>query len=215
MATTGYAVLKKHFDRLFVGGYPGNGFEPIRTVYETAFDRKINLFDVYQTELKCAHNPISAIITLVGPTSDDSILSTGKIMCDNSVVYVESLSDSILKGIDKDDFDGYVNFVYQCMREVVHMDRFYAASDEEARRNPYVAFVKCIPMYFTFHHIKEHVSSDVFSLNPFKELMDKYILADEELTPKVLESLNNTKYSEDPCLIYRAMTCANTIELFY
>ena len=62
MATTGYAVLKKHFDRLFVGGYPGNGFEPIRTVYETAFDRKINLFDVYHTELWCAHNSIISII---------------------------------------------------------------------------------------------------------------------------------------------------------
>ena len=50
MATTGYSLLKHHFDKLILGGYPryfyGNGLEPIRDTYEKAFNRKINLLDV-------------------------------------------------------------------------------------------------------------------------------------------------------------------------
>lgn len=211
MAATGYAVLKKHFDKLFVGGYPGNGFEPIRTVYETAFDRKINLFDVYQTDLRCAHNPVNGIITLVGP--DEGETPYGTMMCNDSIVHVCVISEDFLKGISAEGFKEYVNFVYNSMHNIVVRDRFYW-TDEDARANAYVSFIKCVPFYFTWHHCKTHLQH-IFQVEPFKELMEKFILSDEEEESKVFESLKSAKYSEDPCIIYRTMTCAGTVDLFW
>ena len=112
--TTNYENMKNHFDKLIKGGYPtSHGLESIRSVYEDAFNKKINLYDVYQTNLKVSTNPVGGLITLIGPYNDN--LPEGFIMNeDGKVYYVKQFTNDIMKDIDKDALKKYKSTTNSC-----------------------------------------------------------------------------------------------------
>lgn len=217
--TTQYAVLKHHFDKLLFGGYPNNtGLEPIRDVYQRAFNKPINMHDVYATQLKVSSNPLSEIITLVGPDDDNDDESidlgypTGIMPSSQGIVHVSIFDDSILKGLSGTSAKWYAKAVHDTMLDIVAVDRFY--KNKWCRgEHPYMQFIKAVPLYFTFHHIKECVPSVLNDTETFKDILEKYYICDDN-TMKVYESLMERKYSEDVEDIINTLSCKNTVEFY-
>lgn len=209
---TQYTVLKEHFDRLINGGFPySNSLEPIRDTYEEMFERKINLYDVYQTPIKISTNPINGIITLIGPEDDE--LKEGIMPNDRDIVSVNVMPESILKGISEDMSSWYINKVYKSIQNVVMVDRFFIKSPH-ARLvdNPFIVFTKCISFYLTFHHIKDS-APEAFDENIFKDILCKYIALDDIDVDKIYESTNSNKYTDDVNRIYLIMTANGTAKI--
>lgn len=210
MTRTGYSVLKTHFDSIFTGSYHSNGLEQIRDVYSYAFGTKIHLYDVFQTQLRVSNNAVNKIITLIGPDNDD--LKRGFIPCLGALNCVSVFSKEYLKGFNESNIDAYVMDVYNAMCNILTADPLYNVSDSVARANPYCAFLKICPFYFTYHHIA-YVDPDLISkCEAFEHILEKYI-CDSEDAPKVLKSIGSHKYSTDFEDIYRVMTCNNTIDI--
>lgn len=211
---TSYTVLKHHFNKLIMGGYPNNtGMEPLRDTYEEAFDKKIGLYDIYETAINNQHNPISYICTLIGPDSDEEI--PGGILWQdngrNSIVSVNVFSENILKGNMEDkEADEYIISVYKAMHNVIQMDRFYK-SDTIAKNNPYMIAIKCIPLWFTFFHIQDCMPR-LYNRKVFKNLIEKYLYSGS-LSDDIISNIENSKYSEDLNKIYNSITYGNKIKL--
>lgn len=210
MTRTGYAALKSHFDKLFVGGYSGNGLEQIRDVYSYAFGTKVHLYDIFQTPLRVYNNAVNKIVTLIGPENDD--LKTGIIPCLDSLDCVSIFSNEYLKGLTKENIDQYVIEVYTSMNNVMVADHLFNVSDSIARDNPYCAFLKCCPFYFTYHHIKYVAPDLVYQCKAFESILEKYI-CDSEDVHKVLESISTSKYNPEFEDIYAIMTCSGTVDI--
>lgn len=212
MATTGYVALKDHFDRFIKGAYRGNGLERIRDVYEDAFGKKINLYDVYQSSLRVSNNAINGIITLVGP-SDDNI-KTGIMPCGGDLVSVSVLSADYLKGINASNIDSYVMEIFAAMKVIVFGDNLANnLNDKIARNIPYCAFLRMCPFYFTFHHINT-CFPDMIGASAFSDILEKYFCGEEDIE-KIMKSLCSRKYDPSFEGIYSTMTCNNTVDLFY
>ena len=213
MTRTGYADMKTHFDKLFTGGYRVYGLEQIRDVYQYAFGSKVYLYDIFSTPLKVGNNSINKMMTLVGPV-DDEELKSGIIPCLNDLCCVSIFDKDYLMGLTEDNISEYTMEVYNAMCNIMHADPLYNMSDAYARENPYCAFLKCLPFYFTFHHVK-YVEPDLVDKTPaFSTILEKYICSSDEDAEKIMESLNSTRYSADFEDIYSTMTCKNTVELF-
>ena len=211
MTRTGYAAIKKHFDGLMRGSINTtvSGLAQIKDTYELAFGTKIHMYDVYQTSVKLPNNPINKIITLVGE-KDDSI-KTGIIPCLNDICAVNILDKDYFMGLTLDNVNEYVMFVYQSMCNIMIGCPMYNLSDKIAMNNPYVAFLKVCPFYFTYHHLK-YVNPNVLDCLALKEILEKYI-CDVEDIPTILHSIQSNKYSEDFEDIYKTMTCNGTVEI--
>lgn len=210
MTRTGYSVLKTHFDSILNGGYHSTGLEQLRDVYTYAFGTKIHLYDVIQTPLRVSNNAVSKIVTLIGPKNDD--LKCGFIPCLGALNCVSVFDKEYLKGPTEDNIDAYVMDVYNAMCNIMTADHLYNLSDSVARANPYCAFLKVCPFYFTYHHIV-YTDPDLISrCGAFEHILEKYI-CDSEDAPKVLKSIGSNKYSTDFEDIYRVMTCNNSVEI--
>ena len=214
---TQYAVLKHHFDRLLFGGYPNNtGLEPIRDVYQRAFNKPINMHDIYTTQLKVSTNPLSEIITLIGPDdtdeSQDLGYPTGIMPNSTGIVHVSIFDDSILKGLSGNSAKLYAKAVHDTMLDIVTVDRFYKTKWHRGE-HPYMQFIKAVPLYFAFHHIKECVPCVLDDSKTFEDIIEKYYICNENTT-KVYESLMDRKYSEDIEDIISTLSCKNTIEFY-
>lgn len=214
---TPYATLKHHFDKLLIGGYPNNSnLDPIRDTYTYAFDRPINLFDVYTSHFRgiSSHNPISALVTLVGPKDEIELgVPEGIMECNGEIVSVNIFSRDIFKGFSKDiDKEYYIRNVYDSMNKIVEMDVFFRNSSF-SRNNPYSLFVRCLPFYFTFHHIQDCVPNEIDN-KIFKELIEKYITTGDD-ADILLSSVMSRKYSENIDDIISTMTAKNKIFLSF
>lgn len=210
MTQTGYAALKTHFDTLFTRGYNGNGLEQIRDVYSYAFGTKIHLYDVFHTPLRVANNAITRITTLVGPENDD--LKHGIIPCLDSLQCVNIIKKDYMMGLSEDNIDEYIIDIYNAMCNIMIADPLYNVSDSVARDNPYCAFLKICPFYFTYHHIG-YTDPDLIDKNKaFEHILEKYI-CDVDDVPKVLESIASNRYSTDFEDIYSTMTCKGTVDI--
>lgn len=208
--TTNYENMKIHFDKLIKGGYPtSHGLESIRSVYEDTFNRKINLYDVYQTDLKVSTNPVGGLITLIGP--NDDTLPEGFIMNeDGKVYYVKQFTNDIMKDIDFKELKAYTNCIFYIMRDIVEFDAF-KMGERFACTSPYLCTVYAYPLYFTFHHIRDCFPA-LLDTDLFMDIMEKHYMDMEDI-PTVLNSLNDHKYTTDPNKIYNIMTCGNTIPI--
>ena len=214
MTRTNYIALKEHFDRLIIGShYHSNGLEQIRDVYRYAFGQKIHIYDVYQTSLRERNNCINKIISLVGPANDD--IKTGIIPCLDDIACVNIFNNDYFKGITTENIDDYVIDVYIAMTNVMIADPMYNVSDAIARANPYCAFIKLCPFYFTYHHILDTNPDIIGYCKSFRNILEKYICKNDEDIDKVLESICTRKFSSDFEDIYSTMTCNNTVELFW
>lgn len=210
---TEYAILKQHFDRIISCGFSGNGLESIRDVYEHMFNKRINLYDVYQTNFRFQANPIGNIITLVGPDqNDENYLPEGFIPCNKTVSFVNIVSDSILKGVREEDAEWYTNFVYTSIDTVISKDSFYG-NDREARCNPHVAFLRLAPLYFTYHHLASCAPSAI-NYDVFKNIIEKYITTGDNID-RIFSRMHNDRYSTEEEVIYYTMTDHNTIECIF
>lgn len=215
---THYAILKHHFDKLLFGGYPNNtGLEPIRDVYSKAYNSPINMHDIYSSKLNLSSNPISEIITLVGPDDYDDEESlgipVGVMPSNNSIAYVNIFEDDILKGLSGGAAKQYAEKVHDAMFDIVMLDRFYG-NKRYRIRHPYMEFIKAVPLYFSFHHIKECVPCVLEDDKTFTYILEKYYICDEEKTKKVYDSLMESKYSENIEDIISTVFCKNTVEFF-
>ena len=213
MSTTKYCILKDHFDKLILGGYPqSTGLEPIRSTYENAFNMNINRQDVYQTKFNISTNPIKGIITLLGPNpKDGEYIPTGLIgMDENNVFYVTHFTNDILKASDE-YAKSYIRDVFETMRNIVGFDSFCIDPFKHANNNPYIATVYAYPIYFTFQHIKKALPH-LMDHDEFFNIMEQYYM-DSEFIPDVLKSLKENKYSDDPEIIYSIMSCKNTVPI--
>jgi len=211
MTRTGYFVLKDHFDKLLLGGYPGNGLEQIKDTYQFAFGTKIHLYDVYQTNLRVMNNPINKIITLVGPDNPD--LKMGIIPCLDDMNCVSVFDKEYFMGLTTESINDYAMQVYSAMVTIVSADHLFSLVDPISRMSsPYSSFLNFCPLYFTFHHIKTVAPDLMCDCNTFISILDRYT-CNEEDAEKILDFLYKSKYS--PCFedIYSAMTCNNTVEL--
>lgn len=212
---TPYASLKSHFNKLLIGGYQSsNGLEPVRDVYADAFERKINLFDIYQTEIDDKNNAINSICTLLGPEpDDDDEIPTGIVWENrgNRLCAVNVFSNDILKGINTDEMaKWYIGHVYESMLDVVQQDFFYKP-DKIARKNPYMTFVKFVPLYFTFHHVAECIP-EMYKREIFRDLIDKYTYAGDT-ADLIISSLENTEYTTDISGIYNTVTAGRKAKI--
>lgn len=203
---TDYVKLKRHFDKLLFGGYPYNtGLEPIRDTYKYAFNNEINLYDAYESKMNIMGNPITSLISLVGPDDDEIPLQRGIMVVGNSLACVSVFADGILKGsIEK----CYIDEVFKSMSNVVASDQLYRP-DILAIQNPYMTFIKTIPLYMTYHHINECAPS-ICDDSIFINIIKKYYCADDD-TEKLYDSLTSTKFSEDIDEIISTITCKGTI----
>lgn len=209
---TGYEELKIHFDRLLLGRRGSRyyeGLEPIRLTYERAFGTKINFLDVHETPIDIRTNNIGTIITLIGPDSRLEIPS-GIIHNNGIISSINLMSDDINYGINDDNIEYYINQVYHAMENVVKMDSFYK-SDSIARDNPYLTLIKFYPFYFTYYHIM-HCASSYYNKDIFISLLEKYLVNDNENINKLIDNMENSKYSNDPDEIYYTISCGNTLE---
>ena len=213
MTKTGYADMKTHFDKLFTGGYHVYGLEQIRDVYQYAFGSKVYLYDIFCTPLRVGNNSINKMMTFVGPVDDDE-LKSGIIPCLGDICCVSIFDKNYLMGLNQNNISQYVAEVYNAMCNIMIADPLYNLSDTHARENPYCAFLKCLPFYFTFHHVK-YVEPDLVNCNSaFISILEKYICSSDEDAKKIMQSIDSTKYSTDFEDIYSTMTCKNTVELF-
>lgn len=215
MTPTGYAVLKMHFDQLFTKGHYGNGLEQIRDVYKFAFDTKIHLYDIHQTNFRVNNNPISRIVTLIGPKNDE--LHTGIIPCIDSINSVNIFDKKYLMGLTEDNVVDYAEEVYMAMHNVLSADPMYNLPDGIVVDNPYLIFLRCCPLYFTYNHILT-VDHDLIDkcADIFIDFLERRgICYSAEEAKKVLNSMATNKYSTTFEGIYSTLTCKNTVKLFY
>ena len=212
--TTGYAVMKTHFDRLLTGNYSNNyfrGAEPIRSTYLKAFGKQINMYNIHETAFRVDTNPnIKSLISIVGPITDDRDLPEGIMMCDTGLAHVSVFTSEINRGINAETVDDYVNSVYNYMNTIIRSDSFYQP-DSIARDNPYMKLVRMLPFYFTYFHIRtsapEYSDHEVFAL-----LLEKYLVDGAESIEKLLNYLSERQYSSDMNLIYNSMTVNGEID---
>lgn len=215
MTPTGYAILKTHFDQLFTKGHYGNGLEHIRDVYRFAFDTKINLYDVHQTSFRVANNPISRIVTLIGPRNDE--LQKGIIPCIDSISCVNFFDKKYLMGLTEDNIVDYAGEVYAAMDNVLSADPMYNLPDGVIVDNPYLIFLRCCPLYFTYHHILT-TDPDLIGkcTDTFTDFLERRGICDStEEAKNVIRSIATSKYSTTFEGIYSTLTCKNTVKLFY
>lgn len=214
MPATKYALMKEHFDKLVLGGYPQNtGLEPIRSVYNHTFNMGINRHDIYQTSILIPTNPINAIVTLLGPAKgkDDIDIPTGLIgENENKVYYVNHITNDVFKNPDKYGKD-YIENVFDTMHMMIKFDRFYLDPFKYGINNPYIATIYSYPIYFTFQHIRTALP-DLMDNTAFVDIMEKYYM-EKEYIPKVIEGLKTCRYTDDPQKIYSIMSCNNTISI--
>lgn len=213
MSTTKYSILKEHFDKLILGGYPqSTGLEPIRSTYENAFNMNINRQDVYQTKFNIPTNPIKGIITLLGPNpKDDTDIPTGLIGMDESnVYYITHFTNDILKVTDE-YAKNYIRNVFEAMRFIMEFDQFCINPFKHASNNPYIATIYAYPFYFTFQHIRT-CFPHLIDHDEFFNILEQYYM-DSEFIPEVLKSLKENKYSDDTEVIHSLISCKNTIPI--
>lgn len=213
MSTTKYSILKEHFDKLILGGYPqSTGLEPIRSTYENTFNMNINRQDVYQTKFNISTNPIKGIITLIGPEpKDGNDIPTGLIgMDENNVFYISHFTNDILKPSDE-YAKSYIRSVFEAMRQITEFDQFCVNPFKNASIHPYVATLYAYPFYFTFQHIRTALPH-LIDHDEFFNILEQYYM-DSEFIPDVLKSLKENKYSDDTEVIYSLMSCKNTISI--
>ncbi len=207
--STKYSVIMDHFNNLILGTYPNTGFEPIRTVYERAFNMNINMQDVYETKLCIPTNPIKSIITLIGPEPKDGDIPTGLLGSDEmNVSYVTHFTNDIFKGMDNGLAEMYIESVFESIYNIVKHDRY---NIKEIRNNPYLISVYCYPFYFTYYHIKR-VFPDFIDHKVFIDIFEQYY-SDREYADDVLKSLKANEFSSSSDTIYSVMTCKNTIPI--
>lgn len=224
MTISEYEPLKYHFDRLMLGE-PINalntriqkinsGLEPIRTTYEKSFGININSLDVYETNISLKNNPVSRIITLVGPFGENGddypcgvMYSNGEIVC------VNHFSDNINRGLSREEVPVYAGEVYAIMDTIVSMDQL-CKSDLDAINNPYITLLKSYPFYFMVNHLKSIGMINELPGDFFLSILEKYILYDRDDIKMLMDSLLYSEYSNDPEVIYYQMTCGNRILLF-
>ena len=218
MVKSGYSAIKNHFDGIFNGNTRcGNGLEQIRDVYESAFGVVLSKYDIYTTNLRVSNNPISQIVTLVGPESDT--IPTGiipTIAVPNTVLAcVNIINREYFKGINSSNITSYIYTVYLSMRNIMIGDSMFNVSDRIARSNPYCAFLKCYPMYAAYHHVCNVAKEEAFNyaaISTFKDIIEKDIYSSDDVD-RLLESLCNNKYSTDFDDIYRTITCKGTLDI--
>lgn len=218
---TEYSILKDHFNKLLFGGYPNNsGLETIRDAYPRTFGIGINLHDVYSTPLRIRSNNISEIITLIGPEeeeiNEDDIFTypTGIMANINNIVYLNIFNEDILKGLNGKDALRYAIKVHNIMLDIVLNDSLYPHPNKVSRKKqPLYEFVKSVPLYFTYHHIKDCIPCVLENDDNFMQIIEKYYTCGEDAL-KLLKSLENNKYSEKIEDIYRTVSCDGTIEFF-
>lgn len=215
MATTGYNNLKYHFDRLITAPIPANSVgDPIRDVYKRVFNQKIGLYDVFRTEISITTNPIRYIISLVNTKepNDDVEMTEGIMFSNYDIVHTSVFEKEVRGGITESDASGYISRVYGIMDSIISMDIMYQ-SDKLARSNPYLAYIKVLPFYLTFHHVKDCLPA-LMKEDIFKNILEKYIVADPESINSIMKSINCNRYSSDIEAVYTIMTCNNTVKLF-
>ena len=206
-----YEEMKYHFDKVIMGGYPNSSsFDPVRDIFEVAFDRKINLFELVHTGLNTKTNHISGLVTLIGPETDD-VLPSGLMGYASSVVNVNILNEDIYKGLYEDTVIDYIDNVFDAMNNVIKFDSFYV-NNSIAKNNPHCIFIKAAPIYYTFHHLNE-VAPNYLDMceKLFKEKLEKYLMLFGEDVNAIYDNLYNSKYSDDESHIYKVMTNDNKI----
>lgn len=208
MTRTGYAVMKQHFDKIMTTGTP-NPLAQIKDTYEFAFGTKIHMYDVYETSVRLPNNPITKIVTLVGE-KDDSI-KTGIIPCLNDICVVDICDKDYFKGVNEENVDEYIMHIYRAMFNIMIANPLFSMHDKIARDNPYIAFLKICPFYFTYHHTRS-VYGKSSDREIFKELLEKFICNTDDISD-IMESMISNKYSSDFEDIYRTMTCNGKIEI--
>lgn len=214
MTQTGYAILKTHFDTIFQSAKLGTGYEHIRDTYHKAFGTQINRYSIHTSSLSVANNPISKITTFVGPKNDD--LKKGIIPSIDTIHCVNVLDKQYLMGLSDYNIANYVEDVYMLMDNVMTADPLYNLSDSIIIDNPYLIFLRCCPLYFTYHHIA-YVDPDMIPKCAqifIDHLERKGICGSTEEAEKVLKSMASTKYSTTFEGIYSTLTCNNTVQLF-
>ena len=215
MASTGYNNLKYHFDRLITAPIPANSVgDPIRDVYKKVFNQKVGLYDVFRTEIAVPTNPIRYAVSLLNTKepNDDIELMSGIMFSNYDIVHTSIFEKEVRGGIFESDAAGYINKVYGIMDDIISMDMMYK-SDKYARSNPYLVYIKVLPFYLTFNHVKDCLPA-LMKEDVFKSILEKYIIADPESINKVMTSINRSRYSSDIEQIYTIMTCNNTVKLF-
>lgn len=211
---TNYSVMKTHFDKLISGQIRNpyfRGAEPIRTTYEKAFEKQINMYSIHESDFKVETNPhIKSLITLIGPVTEDRDIPEGVMMCDTGLVHVSIFTTEINSGIQPENAKSYIESVYKYMDTIIRSDSFYQP-ESIARDNPYMKLVRMLPFYFTYFHIRtsapEYSDHEVFTL-----LLEKYLVNGAESIEKLLNYLSERQYSSDMNLIYKSMTVNGEID---
>lgn len=214
MTQTGYAFLKTHFDTIFQNAKHGTGYEHIRDTYQKAFGTQINRYSIHSTRLSVNNNPVNMITTFIGPKNDD--LKKGIIPSIDSIHCVNIFDKQYLMGLAEDNIASYVEDVYMAMDNVMTADPLYNLPDGIIIDNPYLIFLRCCPLYFTYHHIA-YVDPDMIPkcAQIFIDHLERQGICDStEEAEKVLESMASTKYSTTFEGIYSTLTCNNTVQLF-
>lgn len=222
--TTQYFDLKDHFTKALLNVSNRNS-EYIRDTYEAAYNTQINMFDVYQDDIRVSKNPIDSICTLIGPDNRVDDIPDGIMVDRFGVVYTHVIGTELVKSVNSRNIALYVREIHNACREIISRDPFYG-TDKEARNNMLVAVTRCLPFYITFCHIKYIMNecnviteSEEFYENLNKEyvaILTKYIVDTIDSANMIIDSLlaNSRKLDGDIASIYRFMTCNNTIELF-
>lgn len=204
--------MKIHYDNLISGGYPKNtGLEPIRSVYENAFNVKINLYDVYSTPISSQEIPIGDLITLIGPEDKENKIPTGIIEHRKGIAYVNKFTNDILKYTPSPStmYD-YMYMVFNSMLAIVNTGAFKLNFTSKTN-DPYFDQLKSYPFYFTFHHMKKSFPNS-FKLGHFKYILQRYYVKQEDIDA-LLNSVDSHEFTVDPEEIYSIMTCKNAIKL--
>lgn len=211
---TNYSVMKTHFDRL-ISGELGNpyfrGAEPIRTTYEKAYGKQINMYTVHESAFKVETNQcIKSMITLIGPVGEDRDLPEGIMMSDTGLTHVSIFTTEINRGIVPENAEDYIKSIYNYMDTIIRSDSFYQP-ESIARDNPYMKLVRVLPFYFTYFHIRtsapEYIDHEVFA-----SLLEKYLIGEAESIEKLLNHLSGRQYSSDMNSIYSTMTVNGEID---
>lgn len=212
--TNYYGTLKHHFQKIFkaVGTqspWRNNGLEPIRTVYEDMFGRKLGLYDIYETMFRVPNNPIAGIITIVGPEpgEDDPEIITGILPYRNELVYVNFIPNDIYKGIENLSMDSanlFIWEIYEAISRIVSYDPIYSSRATD----PYNVFLHVLPLYLTFH-IVAHDMPEVLYAEELNDLIERYYSSEQE---KLYQILVNSNYYPDIERIYATMTEKGTFD---
>lgn len=204
---TGYAVLKDMFDCLALGTPAVYINDNITNIYRDAFGVRISHLPKYTYGLRVLSNPINRIIMFSG--QEDTNLLTGIIPSMNGIYYMACMEKQFEYGINKNNIEDYIRFVYNTIYDVVSKDRFITCGPKE----PYGIFVRACPFYLTFHHIW-HVAANV--LNEVDEhIFDKYIskfVKNDDDIATVLQSISGEEYDPTFEEICRVVSCGNKVE---